>query len=322
MTRIISILATLAILLSAVNGCQEDKTKAIQASKISYDLGVNYLNSSQPRQALESFEKAVRENPEFPDAHNAVGLMYFSIRDFGKAEEHFLAAIELKPDYSDAFNNLGRLYLERGQYDKAIEMFRKALSNLLYQTPQFASANLGWAYYKKGMMREAFEQLNKAVSMDPKFCLGYRLIGVIRMENGDGLEAKRAFEKFRDTCPKEADAYYRLAEVKQKLKLAPTDEVLSDLEHSLDLNQNYCPARLMLSGMLSDQGKDGEALESIDRYFNACQEEAGPDAYVLMGTLFRKLGQTVKADAYFESCARKWSGKPDGQKCRDLVGKK
>jgi len=311
-------------IISAVlfSSCAEDKSKAISASRISYDLGVNYFSSNKTRQALENFLKAVNENPDFPEAHNALGLIYFDMKDFPKSEAHFKKAIELKPDYSEAYNNLGRIYLENDKLDKAIEMFKKALSNMVYRTPQYSYANLGWAYYKKGMVKEALEQFNNAVTSDPRWCLSYRSIGIIKMEQKEALEAFMAFDKFRDYCPSEPEAHFRMAEVKNTFGLAPRGEIISDLEKALDLDHSYCPARLMLAKLQDEDENYSEAAATIDIYFNNCHEKAGVDAYKLAGNLYQHLGQISKAAAYLSACATKWPGSPEGRSCKDLLSKK
>ncbi|MBI5526775.1 MAG: tetratricopeptide repeat protein [Deltaproteobacteria bacterium] len=312
----------LAILLAyGVCACPEDKTKAIAASKIAYDLGVNHLNSNQVRQALDQFLKAVESNPEFPEAHNALGLLYFGIRDFDKAELHFKKAIDLKPDFSDAANNLGRLYLEKEDYDRAIEMFKKALSDMIYPTPQFATGNLGWALYKKGKTKEALEQFRKAVLLDPKFCLGHRWIGMILHETGEGLEARRGIEKFKEACPSEPEAHYRLAEVKHRFKLAPLADVMADLERSLEFNPSFCPSLLFVGRLHDEAMKYKEAAAALEKYFDACQDLTDAEAYLLTGTIYYKLDQQEKAAAYFGTCVKRWPDTVPGRACAELLAK-
>lgn len=309
----------LPVLALVLAGCPEDRTKALAAAKIAYDLGVNHLNNNQARQALEQFLKAVENNPDFPEAHNALGLLYFGIRDFRKAEEHYKKAVDLNPEFSDAFNNLGRLYIEVEQYDKAVESCRKALSNMLYQTPQFATNNLGWALYKMGKAKEGLEQLRKSVVLDPKFCLGHRSVGLVLMDLGEGLDALRAFTKFREACASDAEAVYYTALVKHRFKLAKPEEVTADLERSLELNPAFCPSLILMGRLLDETMKHREAIGLIEKHIDSCPESA--EAYQLAGTIYYKLNQDQKAAAYLETCARKFPDTVAGQTCKELSAK-
>ena len=330
-TRTAAPVALLAFVV-ALSGCPEDKEKALAAAKISHDLGQGYLAQStrtnlgeverkqNVQKALENFLKAVKNDPDFAEAHNALGLIYLvSYRDLEKAEFHLNKAAELKKDYSDAYNNLGLVYVEKGRYDQAIEMFTRTLGDILYPMPQNVFVNLGWAYYKSNKPKEALEQFRKAIALDPKFCLGHLRMGIVYFETGEGLEAVRAFNKYRDACPAAHDAHYLLALANHKFKLAKIEEITASLERSLELNPAYCPSLLMMGQLHDELMKYREGASFLDKYFDACPESA--DADQLLGTIYYKLGQDQKAAAYLDTCARKFPDTVAGQTCKELLKK-
>jgi type IV pilus assembly protein PilF len=47
--------------------------------------------------ATEKLLKAVQYNENYPEAHNAIGVLYEEMREYGPAEIHFKQAIALKP---------------------------------------------------------------------------------------------------------------------------------------------------------------------------------------------------------------------------------
>lgn len=316
----------IAVLLA---GCPEDKEKALAAAKIAHDLGQNHLAQSTRQnlseierkqniqKALENYLKAVRDDPDFAEAHNALGLIYLTAyRDFDKAEHHLTRAVELKKDFSDAYNNLGLVYIEKGQYDKAIAMFKKTLGDMLYASPQNVFVNIGWAYYKAGDVKEAIESFKKAIALDPKFCLGHLRMGVVFLERGEGLEAVRALGKYREACPSSPEAHYLLAVASHKFKLAKLEEVTALLDRALELNPAYCPALLMLGQLHDELMKYREGAAFLEKYFDSCPETA--EAYQQLGTIYFKLGQDQRAAAYLETCARKFPDTMAGQTCREL----
>ena len=65
-------------------------------------------------------------------------------------------AIKLKPDFAEAYNNLGYVYFKQGKYSFAINEFKKAVE----QNPGYISAhnNLGQAYINAGLRDKAKEQ--------------------------------------------------------------------------------------------------------------------------------------------------------------------
>lgn len=195
----------------AASSCRHTPTeKEQQGAEIHYNLGVNAQQAGDMRGALAEFETALNLDPSFPEAHNALGLLLNNA--FGKTEEainHFHRALELRPGFSEAKVNLGVVLSQKGRYDEAIKLFEEALNDMRYPTPYFAEGNLGWALYKRGDSKLAIDHIKAAVTIEPKFCQGYRNLGIIEAEAGNVEAACRYFANYRENCPEMAEAYYR-----------------------------------------------------------------------------------------------------------------
>lgn len=177
-----------------------------EASEKRYLLGADYFNKGHVGPALEELLKAVELNPNNPEAHNLLGLVFLrkgaeaeelSTRNqclkgeelrlekqemdaqFKKAEEQFDKAVQLKPEFSEARNNLAVVMIHFGRYDEAVKLEEKALSNIVYHEPYAAQGNLGQAYLEKHDLVRAAQALRQAVFEQPRFCVGrYRLAKV------------------------------------------------------------------------------------------------------------------------------------------------
>ena len=201
-----------AVLVGIVaSSCRHTPTeKEQQGAEIHYNLGVNAQQAGDMRGALAEFETALSMDPGFAEAHNAIALLLNNA--FGKTDEainHFRRALELRPGYSEAKVNLGVVLSQQGRYDEAIKLFEEALNDMRYPTPYFAEGNLGWALYKKGDSKTAIDHIRAAVTIEPKFCQGYRNLGIIEEEAGNVEAACRYFGSYREHCPEMAEAYYR-----------------------------------------------------------------------------------------------------------------
>ena len=73
-------------------------------------------------------------------------------------------ALEIKPDYPEAHNNLGVIYRQKGMYDNAIVEFKEAIR----LKPDFAIAyyNIARAYSQRSDKINAVESLKKAIDLD------------------------------------------------------------------------------------------------------------------------------------------------------------
>ena len=98
-----------------------------QLSGPATELGLLYLRSNRKAQATQSFEQALRANPQNTVALNCLGILYRQRGDFARAEQSYLQAIALKPDDAKAHLNLGILYeLSMHQPRAALEQYRAA----------------------------------------------------------------------------------------------------------------------------------------------------------------------------------------------------
>ncbi len=199
-----------AVLLALFAGCKHvPSEKDQQAAQIHYDLGVQ-VQQSDPQAAFQEFEAALRMDPELVEAHNALGvLLHLAFNRGDEAIVHYKQAIEGRPGFSEAKTNLANVYLDQHRYDEAIKLYEEVLNDMLYATPYIAHNNLGWAFYKKGDARKGLDQTKAAITTNPKFCLGYKNLGIINDEQGNTAEACKQFGRYRENCPAEADAYYR-----------------------------------------------------------------------------------------------------------------
>ncbi len=184
--------------------------KEEQGALIHHDLGVQAMQAGEIQGALREFQISLDLDPGLAESHNAIGLLlHVAFQRKDEAIAHFKRALEIRPTFSEARANLANVYLDQGRYDEAIKLYRETLNDMLYPTPFIAQGNLGWALYKKGDLAAGLDQIKAAVIGNPKFCQGYRNLGIIYEETGSIDEACKQFAKYQEACPAVADAYYR-----------------------------------------------------------------------------------------------------------------
>jgi len=195
-------LAALCLLLTlSVAGCAHTATdKERSRARTRHDIGVAMLGQGDVRAALRELLGAIELDPELAEAHNALGLIFHSMRRYDDALLHYNRAVFLAPKFSEAHNNRGVLLLAMGRYDDAIPSFKLALSDILYGTPSLAEGNLGWAHYKNGDVDRGLRHLRNAVAMNPKFCRGYGWLAEIELERKKPSQVVAHCKRFEKHC--------------------------------------------------------------------------------------------------------------------------
>ena len=210
-------LAVIVALAFLVTGCATDKAYREKQARGYRDLGERYLANDQSSQALEQFLKAKEIYPDDPILHYDLALVYVEKRRFDKAESHLKEAIRLKPDYSDAYNYLGVLYYRKGEVDLAIESYKKALDNMLYVNPQFTHLNLGVAYLSRKDYRKAILHLEEAIRLVHNYVDAYNNLGRAYEGLGQYSKAKEYYKKALEFNPRYVNAYMDLGKLSYRL---------------------------------------------------------------------------------------------------------
>jgi tetratricopeptide (TPR) repeat protein len=99
---------------------------------------------------------------------NKTGIAYHQMgdpEDLDSAGRYYRKAIKLNPQYAEAINNLGTIYYAKKSYRRAITQYRKALELEPGSAPFLA--NLGTAYFARKQYQLASEEYVAALKIDP-----------------------------------------------------------------------------------------------------------------------------------------------------------
>ena len=169
-------------------------------------LALVQMEQGQTSAALESAREAVKRDPKNPEAHHYLGLILMNLSEYDQSIEHLQEAVKLDPHFTDAHNVLGVVYRETKQYDKALKEFQAALSDKTYRTPEKIQLNLGNLYLDQGILSEAQKSFEKAVTINPKYLLGYIGLGTTYQKMGKPDLATAQFRKVIELSPNGPEA--------------------------------------------------------------------------------------------------------------------
>ncbi|MFH1791264.1 MAG: tetratricopeptide repeat protein [Candidatus Omnitrophota bacterium] len=157
------------------------------------NLGNIYSEKGMLGEAVEEYKKAIRENPDYAEAHNNLGAVYLEKGMSDDAIREFKEAIRLNRDYAEAYYNLGLAYAGKGLRDNAVTEYKKAIE----VDPEHVRAhyNLGYLYGETGMTDNAVAEYEKVISIDPAHYKSYFNLAVAYYGKADFEKALYYYNK-------------------------------------------------------------------------------------------------------------------------------
>jgi type IV pilus biogenesis/stability protein PilW len=211
---------------------EEDARKA----SAHYQIGLSYYNENNIQMAYIEFQKALEFNPYNKEVLNAIGTIHLlRFEDFQKAVDFFQRAIKVDAKFSEAHNNLGVAYEKTGRFNDAIDFYKKALSNTMYQSPEKAYNNLGRVYYRLGRYDEAIDAYKGAIRRVNDFYPSYYGLALCYNSKGQYGDAASAIERAIELDPiYKGDRDRAMEDLKNK-KLTAKGEEVKDISDYIEI---------------------------------------------------------------------------------------
>ena len=140
------------------------------------------------REAIDMFRYRFAQDPVL---WNKEGIAYHQLTQLGNARKMYERALKLKPDYVEAMNNLGTIYYAQRSFRRAISWYNKALK-LSAGQPKSASIymNLGTAEFARKKYDQATTAYQMALKIDPDVFEHHGNFGVMLEEHSVQERAK------------------------------------------------------------------------------------------------------------------------------------
>jgi type IV pilus assembly protein PilF len=176
-------------------------------SQADVDLGrAQYADENNPSAAIVSWERAIRRNSENAEAHLYLGQALGEIGQLERAEALLRRAValytiqsvddeRLRSTLAEARNSLGAVLINLRRYDEALAALRPAAQELTYTSQHLVLGNIGLALLRKGSLEEAAQSLERAVALQPQFCVGFTRLGELRLQQSDAARAVEALDR-------------------------------------------------------------------------------------------------------------------------------
>jgi len=151
--------------------------------------GKQLFEQGQYASAIQSFQQALRDNPQSADAYYNLAATYSHLGRqqnnanwMQQADQLYRYAIALNPMHGDAYRGLTAQMMHGGQTAQAFQMMQTWRA----QTPQSAEPviELARMYHETGNRNQATQLLVDALNLEPTNARALKALGSIREESG------------------------------------------------------------------------------------------------------------------------------------------
>jgi len=220
-------IVALGLLLASGIGCAANRVDTKKRAKALQDMGNAMAVEGNLRGALAKLLEAVKLEPDNVDLNHQIAIVLRNLGQYDLSLKYFQRTLALDPKFSEARNNLGTLYLLMKKWEPAIACFKEAVSDILYNTPQYAYNNMGYAYYEMGDYDRAIYCYEQALSASRSYIVAYSNMARAYEAKGDLDQAVSAYHQAVFYAPKDAATHLELAKVllKQGKKAEAKEEL-------------------------------------------------------------------------------------------------
>ena len=183
-----------------------------------FNLANAYFNASRHAEAIETYQQALRMNPDYSDAKTNLALAELAFANAlvntGKLTEavaHYSAAAQNSPNPGEVYNGLGICFAMQNKMAEAAQQFETALA--LNPNDSGAHSNLGNALSAQNKFAEAIPHYLTALKINPQDFQSHFNLGLSLSREGKVDEAKAHYEEALRLNPNYPEAKKALAEL-------------------------------------------------------------------------------------------------------------
>jgi len=128
--------------------------------------GNNFINSGKYLEAIDSYDKAIKINPDIPEFHYNKAIALYNLGRYDEAIAQYDQVIKLNSKFKEAYINKALCLTETSRFDESITLLDEYIKK--YPNDAEGYALKGHNLLLKGSYSEALEMAQKVIDIKPK----------------------------------------------------------------------------------------------------------------------------------------------------------
>jgi tetratricopeptide (TPR) repeat protein len=254
-----------------------------------YDLSIALIDAKRPAEAVAILQPLSLTHATDPNLLTLLGSAYEAAGDFAKALDSYEAAVRAEPENPDRYLDYTRLLMDLNRHDAAVQIVQEGMKN----TPDAYALDvrLGSIQMVQGRYEEARQSFRKAIQTHPELALGYFALAQSYMRQGRDQEASQVLADTRKVVQPDAMLEFLYGLVLSHL--SETEEAAAAFKRSIALNPELAEPHDELGNLYFHSGLIQPARIEFERVLELAPQQV--NAHYQLGMIYARLGDSAKS---------------------------
>ncbi|MEB3232914.1 MAG: glycosyltransferase 61 family protein [Leptolyngbyaceae bacterium] len=256
----------------------------------------NYL------QAIAHYQSAIASYPDYAEAYNNIGCVFFKLDRLERAVEYFQQGLVRDPLRAELHNNLAQAYVTLGQWDQAIAAYEQAIR--CQSGMALAHHNLGRLWHYHHHYERAIACFKAAIDHEPEAIACYNDCAQVFLDWGKPTDSLAYLQQVIRLQPQFVEGYCHMVE-HQRIR-DPLDHARHACVEFLRLLQRQAAVPTTLKAWANTYRAFGDVSFMYERYDQAgkyyersLQLHHQPDLWERLADSLASMGQEDAAILYY-----------------------
>jgi type IV pilus assembly protein PilF len=146
--------------------------------------------------ALKKLKRAIRQDPDLPDANTAIARLYERRGDTDEAKKYYRRALRIAPHDPSVQNAYGVFLCRHGEVAKSEAHFLAAARNPDYDTAEAAYTNAGICLLKIDEKAKAEADFRRALRVDSNYSAALWQLAKLNFDEGKHLKTRAFLQRY------------------------------------------------------------------------------------------------------------------------------
>ncbi len=260
---------------AAIKAAEEYRFRHITSPTPLTLLGQVYQAAGQTGEAAQAFTKALELDPGEPGANHGLAQLAAQRDDFALARKHYKNVLKHHKNHLPALIQLSLLDAKQQQWDAMESHLKQAIeAHPAALQPRLLLGRLYLGRSRPDKVSQVFLDLENEKKLAPAVL---QLLALAQLATQDNSQAQFTLSQLDQAIPDSAPTHYLMA--KAANGLGESEQAMSLLEDSLQLDPNHFPSRIALAQLKLKQ----QDLKAFEEHVNLLTQQAPahPDVLTL-----------------------------------------